>query len=236
MLKFCILDDNLNVINKLSSMLESIFINNDYDAEISFKSTKAEELVSFISANSIDVLLIDIELKCKLTGIEIAKQIRNLNKNCYIIFTTAHLEYGLIAYKCKTFDFLPKPITIERLEETIIRLFDDIKENHKNFIRLDNKNTIIDQQQIDYIRREGMKIVFHTNSRDYQIYSSFNKLQNQLPDNFVRCHKSFIANINNVTKVEPISNLIYFKDSFCDIGPKYKNNFMEVINNYGNLK
>ena len=236
MLKFCILDDNLNVVNKLSSMLDSIFINNDFDAEISFKSTKAEDALSFISTNPIDVLLIDIELKYKLTGIEIAKKIRDINKNCYIIFTTGHLEYGLIAYKCKTFDFLPKPITLERLEETIIRLFDDIKGNYKKFIRLDNKNTIIDQQQIDYIKRDGMKIVFHTNSRDYQIYSSFNKLQDILPDNFVRCHKSFIANVDNVTKVEPVSNLIYFDNSFCDIGPKYKNDFMEVINNYGNLK
>ena len=217
-------------------MLDSIFINNDFDAEISFKSTKAEDALSFISTNSIDVLLIDIELKYKLTGIEIAKKIRDINKNCYIIFTTGHLEYGLIAYKCKTFDFLPKPITLERLEETIIRLFDDIKGNYKKFIRLDNKNTIIDQQQIDYIKRDGMKIVFHTNSRDYQIYSSFNKLQDILPDNFVRCHKSFIANVDNVTKVEPVSNLIYFDNSFCDLDPKSKNDFMEVINHYGNLK
>lgn len=236
MLRFCILDDNLNVVNKLSSMLETIFINNNFDAEISFKSTKPESFLSFVSTTPIDVLLIDIELKYKLTGIEIANKIREMNKNCYIIFTTGHLEYGLIAYKCKTFDFLPKPITLERLEDTIIRLFNDIKGNHKNFIRLDNKNTIIEQQQIDYIKRDGTKLVFHTNSREYNVYSSFNKLQDKLPDNFVRCHKSFIANLDNVTKVEPVSNLIFFDDCFCDIGPKYKNNFMEVFSNYGNFK
>jgi len=234
MLKFCILDNNINVVNKLSSMLETIFINNNFDAEISYKFTNAKDFLSSISTNTIDVLLIDVELKYKLTGIEIAKQIRKSNKNCYIIFITGHLEYGLIAYKCKTFDFLSKPITLERLEETIIRLFDDINGNHKIFIKLDNKNTIIEQQQIDYIKRDGMKIVFHTNSRDYQIYSSFNKLQEKLPNNFVRCHKSFIANINNITKVEPISNIVYFNDDSCDIGPKYKNNFMEVINHYAN--
>ena len=235
MLRFCIIDDNLNVVDKLSTMLNSIFINNDFDAEITFKSTKAEDALSFISITPINVLLIDIDLKDTLTGIEVVKQLRKTNKNCYIIFTTGHLEYSLIAYKYKTFDFLPKPITLERLEDTIIRLFDDVKENHKNFIKLDNKNTIIDQQQIDYIKRDGMKIVFHTNSRDYQIYSSFNKLQDRLPNNFVRCHRSFIANIDNITKVEPMSNLIFFDDCFCDIGPKYKNNFMEVINNYGNF-
>ena len=236
MLKFGILDDNLNVTNKLSSMLEKIFITNDLDAEIYFKSTEPEEFLSFITTNSLDVLLIDIELKYKLTGFEIANRLRESNKNCYIIFTTGHLEYGLMAYKCKTFDFLPKPITLKILEETILRLFDDIKGDSKKFIRLGGNNTVIDQQQINYIKRDGMKLVFHTNSRNYQVYSSFNKLQDKLPDNFVRCHKSFIANVNNITKIEPVYNMIYFNDCFCDIGPKYKNNFMEVINNYGNIK
>ena len=81
-----------------------------------------------------------------------------------------------------------------------------------------------------------MKLVFHTNSRDYEIYSSFSKIQDKLPDNFVRCHKSFIANIDNITKVESTNNMVYFSNSSCDIGPKYKNNFLEVINKRGNFK
>lgn len=231
MLKFCIIDDNLKVLNKLSSMLESIFIKNDFDAEVVFKTIDAQNLLSFASNNKIDVFLIDIELHSELSGLKIAEEIRKKDKDCYFIFTTAHLEYGFMAYKYKTFDYLSKPITSERLEETIIRLFDDMNGDSKKFIRLDNKNTIIDENEIKYIKRDGMKIIFHTDARDYEIYSSFNKLQDKLPDNFVRCHKSFIANINNVTKVEPLSNMIYFKDSFCDIGPKYKNDFIEQFNN-----
>ena len=137
--------------------------------------------------------------------------------------------------KCK-FDFLCKPITKERLEETVLRLFDYIKNNssNKNYIRLDNKNTIIDGNEVQYIKRDGMKIIFHTISRDYEIYSSFAKLQERLPKNFVRCHKSFIANINNIVKLEPSSNLIYFKDNnYCDIGPKYKDSFMKGVNSNG---
>ena len=236
MLKFCVIDDNEKVLNKLSNMLESIFIKNDYNAEVCFKTTCANELLSFVNINNIDVLILDIDLHSDINGLSIAEKVRASNKNCYIIFTTAHLEYGFIAYKYKTFDFLPKPITQERLEETIIRLFDDINGVSKKFIKLDNKNTIIDENKVEYIKRDGMKIVFHTDARDYEIYSSFAKLKNKLPDNFVRCHKSFIANLNNITKVEPISNMIYFNNSFCDIGPKYKSDFMEVINNYGNLK
>lgn len=236
MLKFCIIDDNLKVVNKLSSMLETIFINNNFEAEVCLKTSLPEELFNYISNNKIDVFLIDIDLHSSINGLEVAEQIRKSNKNCYFIFTTAHLEYGFQAYQYKTFDYLPKPITTERLEKTIIRLFEDINGVNKKFIRLDNKNTIIDENEIKYIRRDGMKIIFHTKSRDYEIYSSFNKLQDKLPDNFVRCHKSFIANVNNVTKVEPVSNMVYFNDSSCDIGPKYKNDFIHMFTGFNDSK
>ena len=236
MLNFCILDDNIDTVNKLSHMLESIFVKHDFEAKVTCKTSNIDELLSFVENNKVDVLLLDIELKSETTGLQIAEKIRSTNKDCYIIFTTAYLEYGLLAYRYKTFDYISKPITTPRLEDTIVRLFDDIKGVSKKFIRLDNKNTIIDENEVSYIKRDGMKIIFHTDSRDYEVYSSFNKLQNKLPDNFIRCHKSFIANVNNITKVEPSANLVYFNDSYCDIGPKYKNKFMEVINSYGNIE
>ena len=235
MLKFCIIDDNLNTLNKLSHILESIFINNNFDAEIAYTTQCPHDLLSHISSNKIDVFLIDIDLNSDLNGLQLAEQIRKTNKNSYIIFITAHLEYSLDTFKYKTFDFLSKPISFQRLNQTIIRLFDDINTSSKNFIRIDNKNTIIDENEVEFLKRDGMKILFHTPSRDYEIYSSFCKLQNKLPSNFVRCHKSFIANINNITKIEPLSNMVYFNDSSCDIGPKYKNNFMEVFSQHENI-
>ena len=236
MLKFCVIEDNLKMLNKLTSMLENIFIKYDFDAEISFKTTTPNELLAYLKNNKVDVLIIDIELNSSINGLCLAEKIRKTDKECYFIFITGHFEFMPMAYKYKTFDFLSKPITKEVLEQTMKRLFDDISGSKKKFIKLDNKNTIINEDDIKYIKRDGMKVIFHTNSRDYEIYSSFNKLQNKLPNNFIRCHKSFIANINNVTKVEPLSNMIYFTDSSCDIGPKYKNNFMEMINNYGDFK
>ena len=65
-----------------------------------------------------------------------AKIIRRQDKNIYIIFITGHLEFGLVAYKYKTFDYLAKPITYDRLEDTIIRLFEDINDANKRYIKL----------------------------------------------------------------------------------------------------
>lgn len=239
MLKFIVCDDNIEVMNKLSNMLESIFLKNDLEAEIVLKTNTGEEILEFAKENLIDVLVLDINLNSKRNGIDIANKVREINKDCYIIFTTAHSEYVFLAYQCKTFDYLCKPITKERFELTILRLIEDISGNSKKikYIKLDSKNTLINANEIQYIKRDGMKLIFHTSSKDYEVYSSFAKIQNQLPNNFIRCHKSFIANISNISKLEPTGNLIYFKNNAtCDIGPKYKTEFMKGVSLHGNIE
>ena len=231
MLSFALCDDNNSVLERLAKMLETIFINNELDACVAFKSTSGHELLSYFEHNQVNVLLLDVELKSDISGLELAEKIRAKNKSMYFIFTTGHLEYILPAFKVKTFDYLPKPITLERLEETILRLMDDVKQNPKKFIRLNNKNTIINQDSIYYIQKDGMKLVFHTENRLYEVYSSFNKIQPCLPDNFVRCHKSFIVNMDKILDIKSDNTVLFDNKNSCCIGPKYKNNFMEVFKN-----
>lgn len=237
MLNFVICDDNPNILDRLEKLLENIFTKNNFEAQVSFKTDDSDELLNYVANNEADVLMLDINLKSNKSGLEIAEAVRKKNKNCYIIFTTGHLEYAMVAYKFKTFDYLAKPITADRLEDTVTRLFEDINGSPKRYIKIDNKNTMINEADIQYIKRDGMKLVFHTSTRDYDTYSSFNKFQDNLPKNFVRCHKSYIANIDQVKHIEPVSGIITFKDnSTCEIGPKYKREFMEEIKNHGNLK
>jgi len=235
-LNFALIEDDKKILKDLSHILESIFMKHDLDAQVVFSTTNVDSLLSYVSKNKVDVLFLDIDLNSKLTGIQIAEKVRKSNKDCYIVFETAHLEYGLVAYRYKTFDFICKPITSQRVEDCIVRLFEDISGTTKKFIRLDNKNTIIAEKEVKYIKKDGMKLVFHTDSRDYEIYSSFLKVKEKLPSNFVQCHKSFIANVDNVTKVESSNNIVYFNNSSCDIGPKFKNKFLEAINKNGNFE
>lgn len=237
MLNFILCDDNLHLLDRLEKLLDNIFVKNNFDAQISLKTADYNKVLDYITNNKVDVILLDINLKSNKTGLQVAEQIRKINRNIYIIFTTGHLEYAMVAYKYKTFDYIAKPISYDRLEETIIRLFEDINSEPKKYIKLDNKNTLVDASEIQYIKRDGMKLVFHTSCRDYDIYSSFNKFQDRLPENFIRCHKSYIANISQIKDVEPVSGTITFRDnSSCEIGPKYKSEFMEVLRKYGNFE
>jgi DNA-binding LytR/AlgR family response regulator len=234
MLNFVLCDDNLNILNKLGSMLESLFIKHNYNATIALKTSNADEVLQYVNSYPVNVLFLDIHLESNISGLDLAKIIRKTNKSIYIIFSTCHLEYALLAYKVKTFDYIPKPFTIEKLEETLLRLYSDMKELPKEYLTLNSKS-IIDQNDIQYLKKEGTKLIVYTNNSRYETYSSFNKIQECLPENFVRCHKSYIANINNIKDIQANNNTIKFETHECYIGPKYKNNFMEVFNNYGNF-
>ena len=106
---------------------------------MAFTSDNAIDILKFTNNNQVDVLILDINLNSNISGIDLAKRVRKNNKNIYIIFSTGHLEYSLVAYSVKTFDYLPKPITMERLEATLNRLLEDVQFSNKKFICINNK-------------------------------------------------------------------------------------------------
>lgn len=235
MINFVLCDDSIPALNRLNKMLETIFINNNIEGNICLKASNPQEVLSYVSNYKVDVLFLDINLNSNLTGCDVADIVRKENKNIYIVFLTGHLEYALLAYKYKTFDYISKPIVDERLEETVLRLVDDMTSERINYIRLNNNRTIINADDVNYIKKDGMKLVFCTKDGTYETYSSFSKFEDCLPVNFVRCHKSFIVNINNITKLKTNENILELKNNqSCTIGAKYKNSFMEVFNN-GNI-
>lgn len=239
MINFALCDDNTQLLPKLKEILETIFIKYDLGAIVTFSSDNSDDLIKFLKNNEVNVLFLDIDLHSQVNGIELAKEIRKSNKSVYIIFLTGHFEYIVSAFECKTFDFIQKPISRAKLEKTILRLFDDIHANTTRFIKLNNKHAMVNQNLVNYIQKDGMKAIYNIDSGNITSYGSFNNISETLPDNFVRCHKSFIVNLDNISNVDFKNNTIFFKDSkhsVCCIGPKYKNNFMEVLNNYGNIK
>ena len=222
MLNIVLCDNNLAYLNNLEKAINKLIIKNGFCADIGFKSDDVSKVSNYIRDNSVDVLFLDA------SGIDIAKKIREYNKSMYIIFITSRKEYTSLAFEIKAFDYLPKKLSIDRLEKTLIRLFDDIKSSSNTFIPLNNK-TFINQDDVYYIKKDGMKAIVKTYNNTFETYSSFNKLFEKLPDNFVRCHKSYIANINNISRIELGDSLVFFNDNEkCYIGPKYKNNIIEA--------
>lgn len=228
MLDFVLCDDNQNVLNKFEKMLESILIKNNLSGQVAYSTTNPDNFIKYIQFHHFDAVILDIDLKANLSGMDLANTIRKMNKKAYIIFSTAHLEYLMVAYKYKTFDFLAKPITYERFEETILRLFDDISDEKNTFFKINNKNGYINSNNIYFIEKRGKKAIIKTSTDEYSLTCSFSNILNRLPDNFKRCHKSFIVNIDKISSIQPNNEIRFTDDKIgqCQIGPKYEKFFI----------
>lgn len=104
-MNFIVVDDEKHAVNYLVRMLEELYP----DADI-FPFLKSQEAIEKASEIRCDVAFLDIRMEEK-NGIELAKILKDINGDTNIIFTTAHSEYALDAYKVYASDYLMKPIS-----------------------------------------------------------------------------------------------------------------------------
>jgi DNA-binding LytR/AlgR family response regulator len=68
-----------------------------------------------------DVVFLDIQMP-GLNGLDLAARLADERRAPRVVFTTAHEAYALQAYEHAAFDYLLKPIRLERLQRTVARL------------------------------------------------------------------------------------------------------------------
>ena len=112
MIKIALCDDNLKSIENISKLMEAAIIEQDFDAEISLITDDQNLVYDEMKNGNIDILFLDIDFQNGgKNGVEFANELRMFNKEFYLVFLTAHFEYSLLSFKCKTYDYILKPIT-----------------------------------------------------------------------------------------------------------------------------
>ncbi|HEX7713280.1 MAG TPA: response regulator [Bacillota bacterium] len=116
MIKAIILDDEQPSVAKLERLLlESGLV------EIVAKFTSPLAALEFIETNTIDAAFLDIEMP-DMDGIELATRIIDLQEWIAVVFVTAYNQYAVEAFRLNALDYLMKPVTAERLQETLNRI------------------------------------------------------------------------------------------------------------------
>ena len=163
-----------------------------------------------------------------LTGIDFLK---SLKKKPVVIFTTAYPEYALDGYSLGVIDYLLKPISFERFFQSVNKAIEQInllkrKQNDDEkagFIMIKSEHRIhkVNFDNILYI--EGLKeyVTFHLKKGKRIItLKSLKSLEELLPNNFMRIHRSYIVNKNEVISL--YRNMIEIGDKKIDIGKTFK--------------
>lgn len=144
MLNFVVCEDNKVILQKNVDIINKFMFNNELDYKIYTFSSYNNELKRLISKkDGIYIYILDIELD-DISGIDIAKKIRNTDIESIIIISTSYTDY------------LPYTIKSKLMILDFISKFEDYE---KNLISAITKAYEIYRKKIKYKKKEGVKSV-----------------------------------------------------------------------------
>ena len=222
MLRIGMCDDDLEGVKRTGKFLDAEIINQNLDAEITIISDNQKEIFDKIYKKEIDILFLDVDFKSNgKNGIDFAKDLREVNKDFYLIFLTAHQRYMHVSFIVKVFDYLVKPINKNILEDLVLRIKEEFTYDKNIFLHL-NKWESVRTNDILYIEKCGNKSIVVTNSSKYSTLKTLETLLNELPIFFRKCHRSYIVNENKILRLDKKNGYVYFsKDIFCPVNSQF---------------
>lgn len=121
MLRVILVDDEPLALQNLQHKLFEFT-----DIQIVQSFTSVKKLLEQIQQIDFHIIFLDIEMP-EISGIELAKILKNKKAFFHIVFTTAYREYAIDAFEVNSIDYLLKPISKSRLAITIQRIRNSLK-------------------------------------------------------------------------------------------------------------
>lgn len=174
------------------------------------------EGVKSIRKNNPDLVFLDIEMPGH-SGLELLDFFNDSEVHFSIVFTTAYNQYAIKAFKLSAIDYILKPIDPESIIQVVERFqsnrnkqvdFSVLRENLRNSnanpklaIHTVSSIRFIELAEICFLKADGAYTHIHIRSGEKILSSKNLKYFEQVlaeQTNFIRCHKSFMVNINEI--------------------------------------
>lgn len=162
--------------------------------------------------NLADVFLLDIEMP-GMNGLELARKIKQRNRDAIIIFVTRYMDYCQQGYEYG-FRYVNKENLEKELAQALRAVADHMQREDFGHIELvaDNKKVYVPIAEIQYVERQGriMQIYTRHNGLIEQKDAGFHKLYDQLNSKrFIMLDKGKFVNIDYVSAVGKSSVFVY---------------------------
>lgn len=209
MLRIAICDDEKYFISEIKEILEKYLVAKGITYEIEAYSSGEKFVELGASINRYNVIFLDINMD-DLNGMMVARKVREISKNIYIVFVTAFANYMADGYKVDAVRYILK--NIESLTEAVHECMDAIQEkmNYKVIWKEFNFNEGYRKLSLDrllYIESKLHKLEFYVLEDEltkYTLYQTLNVMDKELSEfDFLRIHQSYLVNmrcIKNLTR------------------------------------
>jgi two-component system LytT family response regulator len=189
------------------------------DVEIVAECANGFEAVRMAAELKPDLIFLDIQMP-KLDGFEVLELI---GTDPAVVFVTAFDEHALRAFEVHAVDYLMKPFRVERFqaaldrakqriggtapfrpEELIASTRTEGQFAERIVVRDGSRVHIIPVPKLDYAEAQDDYVSLASQGKKYLKQQTISSLEAALdPKNFVRIHRSYLVNLERVSRLEP---------------------------------
>lgn len=240
-IKIIIVEDEMLIAANISLQLQNL------GYEIGGIFPRGEEALAYLKEHPADIVLLDIQLKGTLDGIETAEKIKELY-NLAIIFLTANTDDLHFRRAKNTYPhaFISKPFKKLDLQHAIeLTASNHLQPMHPTnslpslanspimledriFVRHNEKMVKIIIKDIQYIEAERNYSRIYCCNKSFLLVITLKELDEKLPqEHFIRIHRSFVINLSQVDEVA--NTHVVISKKAVPLSKTYRKNLMERL-------
>ena len=236
MVFFALYDENHDeYVQLIASIKDNMAFLSDEELKLD-ACEKSKQFGDMISSGSIfDMGCLDITGKA---GTDIAENFRKIHKNAMIMLIAdskmSPLDY--IKPTIMAAGLMLRPCDKDRAYETIGSFMKDYLALHSEKSEMEfvveTRDDIIriPYDKIYYIEAKNKKVFIRVRYEEYGYYDTLDNLMDELPGNFVRCHRGYIVNTDKIKKIINNENMIELEeDLFIPVSRGMKKAIKELI-------
>ena len=192
--------------------------------------------LKLLSNGHYDILFLDFNMP----GLSGKDLLELKNDKSQVVMITSNTEFAAESYQFDSIvDYLVKPLSYEAFENSILRIKQKEELNTKRLSNTDSKASImikdggnwipIIYEDILFIKSESNYCVFNTLEKKVMTIAKLKSLEEKLPSEFLRCHRSYIINTNYIHKLN--FEEVHIGDTIIPVSAMYKDLIKEFIDN-----
>jgi DNA-binding LytR/AlgR family response regulator len=192
-----------------------------------------EKGLEVLKKESVDLIFLDMNMP-QVSGIDFLNRATDIPM---VIFTTSEEKYAVDAFEFNALDFLKKPFNYPKFDRCVSRAFDTMQKERQIqapitsqslFIKEKGRHVRLNIADILYFENESDYVRVHCKDKHYMIYSTLKRIALKLTDhNFMRVHRSFIINLNEIVDIE--ENTLVIERKVIPIAKSHKAGLMKRL-------
>lgn len=226
MMDVYVVEDQKDYRNRLVEIIENMIMIENYEMNMKLDTDNPYELLEHCSKSiNTGIYFLDVNLNCDINGIQLAEKIRQLDSRGFIIFVTTHAEMSCLTfkYKVEALDYIIKDQFLD-LGNRVQQCLKNINDKYSSFnnntkknisIKLLDRQIIVAHEKILFFETSDTphKVILHCIDRQIEFYGQLSELSEQFHDGFVRCHRSFLVNKENIRQIDRQSKVVIMKNN-----------------------